>query len=304
MASEQLVRPNTPRPVRVWIPDETETSKVPVNEDHNEAMRVTKTDLSFHARRKGLRWLVRADTQLEYPRADGTTGSLYPDVMMARDVSVDPTGPFSIESLGRGPDLVIEILSSSTASNDWVEKMEGYAQMGIGEYVLFDARKRARPLIAGFRLAEDGRYEPITGAWGGGIWLESIDLRMVPEPADEARGVGPLIRLYAGDEMLPHADEEALRTLELERTLLVEQRTRWQAEQAQASERERAERAERGRRQAERDRAQAEQAHVAERERAEQAERAQASERERAERAEAELAQLRALLEHQDEERS
>ena len=287
----------------MWIPDETETSKVPGNEDHNEAMRVAKTDLSFHARRKGLRWLVRADTQLEYPRADGTTGSLYPDVMMARDVSVDPTGPFSIEGLGRGPDLVIEILSPSTASNDWEEKMEGYAQMGIGEYVLFDARKRARPLVAGFRLAKHGRYKPITGAWGGGIWLESIDLRLVPEPADEARGVGPLIRLYAGDEMLPHADEEALRTLELERTLLIEQRTRWQAEQAQASERVRAERAERGHRQAERDRAQAEQAQVAERERAEQAEQGQVAERERAERAEAELARLRALLEQQGEER-
>lgn len=84
----------------------------------------------------------------------------------------------------------------------------------------------------------------LPGPGGGGIWLASIDLRMVPEPADEARGIGPLIRLYAGDGMLPHADEEALRTLELERTLLVEQRTHWQAEQAQASERERAEWAE------------------------------------------------------------
>ena len=141
MATERAAHPWT---VEVWVPDETETTVVPGNFDHNQAVGGTQHVLEDYAYRQHLVWLVRDDTELDYPRVDGSTGSLFPDVIMARDVRVPPTEPYNIVAVGKPPDLIVEVLSPSTAGEDRGDKMLAYAQMGVGEYVIFDPRQRRR----------------------------------------------------------------------------------------------------------------------------------------------------------------
>ena len=109
--------------------------------------------------------------------------------------------------------------------------MTAYAQMGVSEYVLFDPRPRDRPLLGGYQLAGWGHYEPIRTAWGGGLWLRPLGLRVVPEPADEEAGRGPLLRFFGTDGLpLPHLFEEAAAKWQLERAWVAEQRARVQVE--------------------------------------------------------------------------
>jgi Uma2 family endonuclease len=105
------------------VPDETETTKVPGNFDHNQAMSCASGDLLRYARQQRLIWFVRDDMELDYPRADGSTGSLFPDLIMARDVQVPPTEPYDILVVGKPPDLIVEVLSPSTATEDRDKKL-------------------------------------------------------------------------------------------------------------------------------------------------------------------------------------
>ena len=165
--------------------------------DHNSVGPVARDDLLLHARRAGLIWLIWESTQLGYLHESGVRKSLYPDIMVAREVLLPGDASYEIEAVGKAPELVIEILSDATSGNDKERKMVAYAQMGVSEYVLFDPRPRDRPLLAGYQLAGWGRYEPIYSAWGGGVWLGSLGLGVVPEPADRrggARGAVALLR--------------------------------------------------------------------------------------------------------------
>ena len=68
---------------------------------------------------------------------------------------------------------------------------------------------------------------------GGGIWLGSLDLGVVPEPADEEAGRGPLLRFFGTDGVpLPHLFEEAAVKWQFERAWIAEQRARVQTERA------------------------------------------------------------------------
>lgn len=214
MATERAAQRSAPWRVQVWVPDETETTKVPGNFDHNQAMSCATSDLLRYARQQRLIWLVRDDTELDYPRTGGTTGSLFPDLIMARDVQVPPTDPYDILLVGKPPDLIVEVLSPSTAGEDRDTKLTAYAQMGAGEYLIFDPRKRDRPLLAGYRLVRWGEYEPIPPAWGGGVWLRSLNLRALPEPANDDPDLdyGPRLRFSTQDgEALLHVEEEMAR---------------------------------------------------------------------------------------------
>lgn len=62
------------------------------------------------------------------------------------------------------PDLVVEILSTSTASRDQIHKLSLYAQSGIPEYWIVDPRRR----LITFLVLRDGFYTvhaPKTGRW-------------------------------------------------------------------------------------------------------------------------------------------
>ncbi|HWE60726.1 MAG TPA: Uma2 family endonuclease, partial [Chloroflexota bacterium] len=278
--------------VQVWVPDETETTKVPGNEDHTQTMSCAAGDLLRYARQQRLIWLVRFDTELDYPRADGSTGSLYPDLIVARDVQVPPTEPYDITVVGKPPDLIVEVLSPSTASEDRGRKLSAYAQMGVGEYLIFDPRPRDRPLLAGYRLVGWGDYEPIPPAWGGGVWLQSLNLRALAEPAsnDPAFSRGPCVRFFTQDgEPLPHMEEEVAQAAHIRQEYAQVQQEYTQVQQEYTQVRQEYTQVQQEYTQVRQEYTQVRQAYESEREARVRAEQERAA-------AEAELARLRALL--------
>ena len=86
------------------------------------------------------------------------SGVVQPDLV----VVCDPTkkSPRGVEG---APDLVVEILSPSTASKDWSRKRWAYAAAGVVEYLIVDPDERVAILLC----LVNGRYEETARAeWG------------------------------------------------------------------------------------------------------------------------------------------
>jgi hypothetical protein len=235
--------------------------------------------LRTHAAGLGMLWLVRSETDLHYPRADGTTGVFYPDVFVAADVALHDDIAYNVRSVGTVPMLVVEVTSNKTAKKDIGPKRSAYAELGVTEYVTFDPRPRKHLELHGYRLTGPGQYTEIPPAAEGGLWLATVGLRVVAEPPSQALR-GPLLRLITRDgSRLLHIDEE---TEAREAAETARDAARW----AQLA-------AERAQRTAERERTAAEQAQST-------TEQILAAERRARETAEAEVARLRMLLERAD----
>lgn len=77
-----------------------------------------------------------------------------PDVIYVRNTNLD-----IIEDRVRGvPDLVVEVLSPSTARVDRLEKLDLYAQYGIAEYWIVDPETQ----VFEFLVLKDGHYQEAT----------------------------------------------------------------------------------------------------------------------------------------------
>ena len=270
-------RTEIPRPwcVATYVPNERETQILGGTQAHyTVGMDLAQTFIT-RAERLGVVWLVRADTDLLYPRLDGSTGVFFPDVFVTPGMEIDDQEPYDVRKVGKPPTLVIEILSQRTARKDVGLKLQAYAEMGVEEYVTFDPRRRKKMALHGYRLIDQGRYVEIPPAPEGGFWLTSVGLRIAAEaPRQPLRG--PRLRLFTADGTpLLHAEEEAEAHDAAEAA--------WQAERI-------------AREFAEHARAVAEQARDGERQAREAAEQArEAAEKER-DRHAAEIARLRALL--------
>lgn len=176
------------------------------------------------------------------------------------------------EEGGRLPDVIVELLSPSTANNDRKEKKKLYAQVfRTAEYFLYEPKTRA---LEGFRLV-DRSYRSILPDEKGRLWSGQL-----------GGFLGLWRGIYQGTE-----DDDWIRLFRPDGTLVP---TEAEAERQQAE-------AERQRAEMERQRAEAEgQRAEAADQRAEVADQRAGAERQRAEAAEAELARLRALLEDRD----
>ena len=238
-------------PVYTRIPDEHEGDILSTTDDHFTIVAAIRGDLERHARHEGLAWLLRAAAPIRDPRADGSIGSLYPDILLAHGVAVPGYGPYRSLEVGKPPELLIEILSKETARKDEDDvkgKRRVYAEMGVFEYLTFDPRPRKKLALHGYRLARIGQYAEIVPASGGGVWLESIGLRVMAETADRGRDRGPLLRFYRPDgSPVPHVWEEADAREQAEQERQRADRERRQAEQARQVERRARLRAERER---------------------------------------------------------
>ena len=89
--------------VTTFVPNERETQILGGNQAHSIAGFDLAQTLRTYARRRGLMWLVRSETELRYPRADGTTGSFYPDVLLAPDVDLDDREPYDVQTVRKPP---------------------------------------------------------------------------------------------------------------------------------------------------------------------------------------------------------
>ncbi len=188
------------------------------------------------------------------------------------------------EEDGRFPNLVLELLSPSTAAYDRGEKKRIYEQIfGTSEYFLYPPRTEA---LEGYRLL-DNAYQRIAPSAGRRLWSRELQVELGVWHGEYEGETGPWLRLFDPDGRLVPTNAERAEQAE-QHAEQAEQRAE-QADQRAEQERQHAEQAdqrtEQQRQHAEQERERAEQ----QRERAEQAE-------QRATAAEIENARLRTLL--------
>jgi Uma2 family endonuclease len=235
-----------------------------------------------------LRHLIR-QAMVEQGRRDFYVGGdmfVYYTIEQARDVArgrpyfrgpdvfwvdgADPDRPLrkawvSWEEDGRLPDVIVELLSPSTAEIDRKDKKDLYGRVWrTGEYFLYEPETRT---LEGFRLA-GGAYRPIAPDGQGRLWSEQLGVFLGLWHGLYEGNEYDWVRLFRPDGSLVPEKAEA-----------ADQRAEAASQRAEA-ESQRAE-AESQRAEAESQRAEAE------------SQRAEA-ERQRAEAAEAEIARLRA----------
>jgi Uma2 family endonuclease len=147
-----------------------------------------------------------------------------PDVFLVRGVAKRLRDNYLAWEEGKGPDLVIEITSSSTRSEDVKKKMTLYRDtLHVPEYFLFDPRQDyLTPSMQGYRLV-DGNYE-IIGTVAGRLPSEILGLHL--------ERVGTQLRLYDPTlgRRLPTNEER----IEAERQQAETERQRAEAESQRA----------------------------------------------------------------------
>jgi Uma2 family endonuclease len=110
-----------------------------------------------------------------------------PDVFVVHGVPKGERRIYKLWEEGQPPSVVIELSSRKTWREDWQEKFQLYAQLGVKEYYIFDPEYDylPEPLIAS-RLVE-GAYEPVEVV-DGRIHSEALGLDLVDD--------GHTLRLY------------------------------------------------------------------------------------------------------------
>jgi hypothetical protein len=293
MASEPIPWSAQAFVVSVPVRDEHMGDILSTTETHFGAVASAHSDLLHHAEQIGQPWLIRADACIGFPRTNGKYGTLFPDLLVAFAVDVDPNKTYRIDQVGHPPEWLLEVLSDETANNDenpLTGKLGAYAELGVQEYVTFDPRPRRRLALKGYRLPQVGVYAPIPPHPAGGLWLETLQLRVVAEAGSSKPRRGPRLRFYTADGMpLLHREE-------IEAQWRAEQAARQEAEQRHVEAARERRAAERQRRAAVRERQAAEHREAAERAARLEAERREAAERDERIEAERKIAELEARL--------
>lgn len=219
-----------------------------------------------------------------------------PDVFVVQGVPRGERKSWVVWEQGKAPDVIIELLSRSTAAVDKGEKMQVYQDiMRVPEYFWFDPFNPEDR--AGFRLTE-GSYRPIDRGEGNTLASHCLGLILVLWQGKYRDIDGTWLRWATPDGILLPTDAEAAhQSAERERERAEAQKRSAEVERDKAeTERRKAEKerrkAEEERRNAEEERRKAEE----ERRRADRQRERADSERARAEQAEAELARLKASL--------
>ena len=97
-----------------------------------------------------------------------------PDVLVALDVPKGERESYKIWEEGKAPDVVFEITSKSTRTEDLGEKKGLYALLGVREYVIFDLlNEYLEPRLKLFRLQGD-QYISVTDR----LYLETLGLEL------------------------------------------------------------------------------------------------------------------------------
>ena len=107
--------------------------------------------------------LVAADI-LVYPEKGNNRNSIAPDVLVALGLGTHKRSSYFVWEEGKPPDWVLEVASPSTQKKDLDDKRRKYAEMGVPEYWMFDAKgdvyPPGTPRLQGLKLV-DGEYLPL-----------------------------------------------------------------------------------------------------------------------------------------------
>ena len=146
---------------------------------------------------------------LVYPTR-GESRRIGPDILVAKGVPKLPKrSSYKVWLEGKPPDFVLEVASPSTWRDDRGWKARFYAEMGVAEYWLFDAKGDLfQPPLEGHRL-ESGVYRPLpahTSSAGRVLKSEVLGL--------ELRAEGELLRFHdpaTGEDLRTHREEATAR---------------------------------------------------------------------------------------------
>ncbi len=133
-----------------------------------------------------------------------------PDVLVTFGIANRKRNHYLVWREGKAPDLVFEITSSSTRSEDLGTKRGLYAFLGVKEYVLFDPREDyLKPRLRLFRLKGEN-FVPVVGD----MTLTTVGLELVVQD-NELRLRDPATGdLLATDDEIADAFEAKMRVLE------------------------------------------------------------------------------------------
>lgn len=164
--------------------------------------------------------------------------SVAPDVFVVVGVSNVMRHSYKIWEEGKGPDVVIEILSESTWKKDVEEKPKLYSKLGVREYYLYDPQaKFMKPSLQGRWLNKTGQYQPmaVTKLPDGTLAVDShlLGLELRVAPSDELRFFDPQTAAY----LYTYGEQDAARR-QAEVARFVEAEARRQAESARLMEAE------------------------------------------------------------------
>lgn len=147
-----------------------------------------------------------------------------PDVLVVMGIAKRRRDNFKIWEEGKAPDVVIEVTSASTRTDDLGSKKGLYAVLGVREYFIFDPLREYLPAgLRGFQLAGED-YIPMVGtalkSQVLGLELRVVDssLRLFDPATGELLPVHEELVARADAERA-RADEERKARLEAERQL-------------------------------------------------------------------------------------
>jgi Uma2 family endonuclease len=104
---------------------------------------------------------VSGNIFVHYRDENGKMQQISPDILVVFGVDKKDRRIYNMDVEGRGPQIVIELTSSSTKVEDFVTKRFVYAYLGVREYFLFDPYSETGPqALQGFRL-EQSNYLPM-----------------------------------------------------------------------------------------------------------------------------------------------
>lgn len=146
---------------------------------------------------------VTGNIFVHYLDEAGELKTVAPDLFVVRGVEKKDRRYYDVEAEGKGPDLVIELISTSSKIEDLGNKRVIYAGLGVREYFVFDPTgELLKGQLRGFRL-QNGEYMPMVGAR---LHSEVMELSLVVEQG--------LLRLHdpkTGRYLLTHEESEAAR---------------------------------------------------------------------------------------------
>lgn len=159
-----------------------------------------------------------------------------PDVFLVKDVDgTRPRNYWAIwEEEGRYPDLIVELMSSTTHREDLGRKKDVYEKVfHTHEYFCYDPSTRE---LLGWRLV-DGRFEPIAADASGRLPSVEVEGALGVGEGVYLGRTGPWLRLFdAQGKVVPFLAEEEHRKAEEQRRIAEEQRRKAKQERRKATE--------------------------------------------------------------------
>ncbi len=126
--------------------------------------------------------------------------SISPDCFVVFDIDPQKRRSYKIWEEGKGPDVVFEVSSKSTANADVTTKFGRYAKMGVKEYFIYDPTSDyLNPPLIGYELVEGEGYVPMQPLRGE---VALGDLRFVPGESEPPEFESTLLglRITLNDE--------------------------------------------------------------------------------------------------------